>query len=216
MWKLHHNGTFTWNVCPIPTTLLWLAKASTAGMLIALGLLWYGMSFPLISFWLVGLCASTFDDLKDLSFIKNIDEELAATLSAWPLDPNTPFPSLESVDLFNLIINHLGVTVSNLNPLFYYSGNWPRHKFSEIQDCTSEERLHYTNELYAKVLFQASSKSIRINAELSALKTAFNIAITSSLNLHDVSVLIIYSLLHCYTILISSTVDIGKCATYAS
>ena len=22
MWKLHHNGTFTWNVCPIPTTLL--------------------------------------------------------------------------------------------------------------------------------------------------------------------------------------------------
>ena len=113
MWKPHYNETFTWNVRPIPTTPLRLAKASTAGTLIALGLLWYGMSFHPISFWLVGLCASTFDDLKDLSFIKSIDEELAATLSAWPLDPSTPFPPLESVDLSNLVINHLGVTVSD-------------------------------------------------------------------------------------------------------
>ena len=122
MWKPHYNGTFTWNVRPIPTTPLRLAKACTAGTLIALGLLWYGMSFHPISFWLVGLCASTFDDLKDLSFIKSIDEELATTLSAWPLDPSTPFPSLGSIDLSNLIINHLGVTVSGTMQ-FYCSGH---------------------------------------------------------------------------------------------
>lgn len=195
MWKPHCNGTVTWNVRPIPTTPLRLAKACTAGTLIALGLLWYGMTFHPISFWLVGLCVSTFDELKDLSFIKSIDEELAATLSAWPLDPSTSFPSSESADLSSLIINHLGVTVSDTKPCSIALVT-DQDKFSEIRDCTSEERLHYTNELYAQALFQASSESIRIDAELSALKTAFNITITSTLNLCDVSVSIIYSLLH--------------------
>jgi hypothetical protein len=94
VWKPSRNNTFTWNVRAIPTNPLRLAKARTAGSLLALGYTWFARSFHPISFWLSALCVtSSFDLLKSVKYICQIDEELANSLRAWPVDPDLQFLS---------------------------------------------------------------------------------------------------------------------------
>jgi hypothetical protein len=111
VWKPSRNGTFTWNVRTIPTNPLRLAKARTAGTLLALGYTWFARSFHPISFWLSALCVTPSpDSLKCTDFIGKIDEELANSLQAWPLDANIPLISSPSLTI--LLANHLNTTVS--------------------------------------------------------------------------------------------------------
>jgi len=111
VWRPSRNQTFTWNIRAIPTNPLHLAKARTAGTLLALGYTWFASSFHPISFWLSYLCVSvSFENLKCVDLIDQIDEELGNSLRAWPLDPNIPL--IDSPDLSTILTNYLNTTVS--------------------------------------------------------------------------------------------------------
>ena len=111
IWKPSRNNTFTWNVRAIPTNSLRLAKARTAGTLLALGYTWFARSFHPISFWLSALCVTqSFDNLKIVDYIGQIDEELADSFRAWPTDPDMPLISTSSLN--TLLANYLNATVS--------------------------------------------------------------------------------------------------------
>jgi hypothetical protein len=112
VWKPSRNDTVTWNVRAIPTNPLRLVKARTAGTLLALGFTWFACSFHPFSFWLSALCATpSFDSLKCIDFISQIDQELGNSLRAWPLDPNIPLVSSSSLSM--LLANYLNTTVSS-------------------------------------------------------------------------------------------------------
>jgi len=123
VWKPSRNGTFTWNVRAIPTNSVRLAKARTAGTLLALGFTWFARSFHPISFWLSALCvAPSFEDLKCINYIGQIDEELGNSLGAWPLDPSIPL--ITSPSLTTLLTTYLNTTVS-LNSITHIFTNVP-------------------------------------------------------------------------------------------
>ena len=114
-WKPHGDGTtYTWNVRTIPSNPARLVKARVAGTLMALGVVWYGMAFHPISFFMFGLCVASFNDLKNLDFIRSIDGTLADELSEWPIDAQVPFASAPSMVLQSLLVNHLQMMVCGL------------------------------------------------------------------------------------------------------
>jgi hypothetical protein len=77
----------------------------------ALGVVWYGMAFHPISFFMFGLCVAPFNDLKNLDFIRSVDKNLADELSEWPMDAQVPFAAAPSISLQSLLANHLQMTV---------------------------------------------------------------------------------------------------------
>ena len=112
VWKVSQNDTVTWNIRAIPTNPLRLAKARTAGTLLAIGFTWFARTFHPISFWLSAFCVTaSFDSLKCIDFICQIDEELGISLQAWPLDSNIPL--ISSSSLTALLANYLNTSVSS-------------------------------------------------------------------------------------------------------
>lgn len=185
VWRPLRNDTVTWNVRTIPTNPLRLAKARTAGTLLALGYTWFACSFHPISFWLSALCVTeSFDSLKCTDFISQIDQELANSLRAWPLDPHIPLSSSSSLTV--LLANYLNTTVS---PIILVSQSYITDivlQYLAIRNCGPEERILYRNEIFAQALFSASADFIQTDPELQAMKEAFNIILVHNTRLREV------------------------------